>query len=1299
MTSALLMIRSKIVHTEITPPTASPGWPSPGHRIFQRIARRFIIPATAVKCDGFRSAFDIEGNGLHATKLHCIVIVDLDSEQIYQYGPGQIDDALEHLSRAVYLTGHNITGYDLPTLRRLYQWQPQPTCTIVDTMIAARLILPNLDDIDDKVAAMTKTKAGKLRGRYSLEAFGMRFGIAKVGANLTDFSKWTPELQARCVFDAIFTKRLWQFLQPDGYPAEALALEHSVAGICQRITADGAPFAVKAAEQLRRQWIDRRAKLGTQLSQQFPDTNLNSRKQLGALLEARGWVPEERTEKTRQPKITDEVLETIPAIFPEFTGLAEYDILRRRLAQLSDGKKALCRHVDANGKIHGALLHIGTPHSRAKHLEPNLAQVPNPKRGKPFATECRSLFRTDDDWVFVCCDQSGLQDRAFAHHLAEFDGGAYAKAFLNGLDPHWKTAADLDLIAKDTTLDKQNRVHATIRENSKSFRYAFLFGAGQVRAGHIINNAIRAVQAIDAGNGLQRQFFGGAVHPNEAALKRVGKQALDKFIAGTPGLRRLRAELSAHVERYGWLPGLDGRRVPCGAQYTALNYQVTSAEAVLTKRWLVRTFDEINQKFRYGWDGDCVIALWVHDEIACCCRPEIADEIGAIMVKHAKEPGEFYKFKVPLDAAYTVGKSWAGNVDVNIAADSAPSVIETPAIANTEEVEENEEADVSEPDEKITELPWIDVKALFKDPPPAGAAGNGRAWTYPHGERRGGRLIATYLYRNHLGAPHTKVEKRVSSKAKHAQYPQSFYVDGDWVRKKPNGWLKIPYRLPEMLAALAQASSTAIFIPEGEKDCETLAALGLIATTSSEGATNPKSKKGLNWTPELSRWFFGAQRVYILEDNDEPGRNFAREKARALAGIVPDIRIVSFPDVPDSEDVTYWLEHGHTKDELISRCESTPPWQGAGLLDSVRAADVKIEAIDWLWPDRFALGKLGIIAGLPDEGKSALLCYIAGRLTNADLKWPNGEGRPPRHGTALILTSEDAPADTLVPRLIAADAKLERVEIVKMVHDRDIKDGRERERMFSMMDDLGLLRQKIEKIGDVIAILIDPVTAYLGAGKGGVDSFRDTDVRAVLGPLVQLAVDQRIAIIAIMHFNKKIDVTNALLRISNSLAFGGVARHVFAVTKDVVNSRRLMTRAKNNIASEANNKTLAFHFETRQVGKDWRDGRPIEAPFIAWQEGYVDITATEALSAVNENKSPGALDDAKDFLRDILITGGGRAPKTDIEEAAEAEKISDRTLRRAKKALKVKAEKDRSVPEGSWYWVLPDDSADTSAQI
>jgi DNA polymerase I-like protein with 3'-5' exonuclease and polymerase domains len=1274
------------------------------------------VPAAA-KGAGPRIAFDIEADGLlhDATKVHCIVVADLDSDQIDQYGPDQIAAGLDHLARAAYLVGHNVNAFDIPLLRRLYNWQPRSDCKIVDTLIASRVILPAIEDLDDKAAAMGDPKLDGLRGRYSIEAWGARLGIPKVGADIADWSACTPEMQARCVADTLICKELWRFLQVDGYSQKAMALEYRAAAVCEQITAAGVPFDVKAAKQRCRQWEARRAKIGERLQRDFPGVNVNSRKQLGALLESKGWVPAERTAKTRQPKIDDETLETLPALYPEFAGLSEFMILGRRIAQVSTGKEAWCKHVDSDDRIHGAVIHIGTPHSRAKHLTPNIAQTPNPKRAKPFAAECRSLFRTRDDWVFVACDQAGLQDRCFAHFLSQFDEGAYARAFVNGLDPHWKCSIDLGLIASGTKLDKQNKVHAAIREGSKSFRYAFLYGAGAAQAGRIVGNIVRTVMQIDPGNDLHRQFFGDAARPSESKLKQIGTNAIRKFIRGTPGLGRLRERLEEGSRRKGWLPGLDGRRVPVRALYTTLNFLVTSSEAIICKRWLVNVYDELNQKFRYGWTGDVVITLWVHDEIVCCSRPEIADQVGEIMVRNAKEPAEFYNFKVPLEADYKLGKSWAGNLEVPsapiegvISLESQPNPAadgEQPPWTGPAQMPEDKEAaqDSENPDSEhesapedidgviIEDMTHINLNAIKFKP---GATGANRDNPYPHGEQRTGKRTATFLYRDHLGAPHTKVEKRIPRDGGRTQYPQSFWVKGAWVRKKPAGWFKIPYRLPEMLAAFAKNPTTDVFIPEGEKDSETLAALGLIATTSSEGATNPKSKKGSNWTPELNKWFTGVQRVFILEDNDEPGRNFAREKARALTGIVPDIRIVSFPDVPETEDVSYWLQHSHNKDELLARCENASPYGAEHNLEFLHAGEVKMEAIDWLWPGRFALGKLGILAGLPDEGKSTLLCYIAGRLTNPKLAWPNAEGCASKHGTVLLLTCEDSPADTLVPRLAAADADLHRIEIIQMVHDRDIKDGRERRRMFSLAEDLDLLRRKIEKLGDVVAIEIDPVTAYLGTGKNGVDSFRDTDVRAVLGPLVQLADDLRIAVIAIMHFNKKIDVTNALLRISNSLAFGGVARHVFAITKDTANApRRLMSRAKNNIASEENNQTLAFHFETKQVGKDWRDDRPIVAPYVEFEPGYVDVTATEALSAVNENKAPGALDDAKDFLREMLVAGGGRALKADIEEAAEAEKISSATLRRAKTVLKVRAEKERGVPDGKWYWVLPEEEA------
>ena len=333
-------------------------------------------------------------------------------------------------------------------------------------------------------------------------------------------------------------------------------------------------------------------------------------------------------------------------------------------------------------------------------------------------------------------------------------------------------------------------------------------------------------------------------------------------------------------------------------------------------------------------------------------------------------------------------------------------------------------------------------------------------------------------------------------------------------------------------------------------------------------------------------------------------------------------------------------------------------------LDSVRASTVEMEALDWFWLNRFALGKVGLIVGLPDEGKGQFLSYAAAQTTVAG-HWPLDEGQAPL-GNVLLLTAEDDIADTVIPRLAAAGADLARVEIVKMVN------SDARKRMFNIATDLELLRQKILDVGDVRLVLIDPIASYLGVGK--VDSFRGTDVRAVLAPLVDLAGELKVAIIAVMHFNKKVDITNAMLRISDSLAFAAVARHVYGVIDDAENERKLLVRAKNNVAVKSKNQTLAFRFGTREVGIDGKTGKPIWAPHIVFDDSYVDVSAMEAMQAAASSKSPTTRDSAKKFLMNIL--SGGPVLKTEIEEAADANGIAERTLRRAKDELNIIAERE-----------------------
>jgi putative DNA primase/helicase len=346
-------------------------------------------------------------------------------------------------------------------------------------------------------------------------------------------------------------------------------------------------------------------------------------------------------------------------------------------------------------------------------------------------------------------------------------------------------------------------------------------------------------------------------------------------------------------------------------------------------------------------------------------------------------------------------------------------------------------------------------------------------------------------------------------------------------------------------------------------------------------------------------------------------------------------------------------------------------------LESAAASTYQMRSIRWFWPNRFALGKLGLIGGLPDRGKGLITSYmIAMATTGGD--WPCGEGRAIR-GNVLILTAEDDIEDTIIPRFVAARADLPRVHIVKMVR----QDGNRR--MFSLVTDLALMRKKIDEVGDVVLIVIDPMSAYLGVGK--VDAYRATDVRGVLSPLTDMAAEMKLLIIGVMHFNKRADVHNAMLRIADSLAFVAAARHCYVVVDDSQNNRRLFVKAKNNLARDM--AALSYTVETTTVGQDSDTHETIEAPYVEWGSEHVHVSATEAMQAeetATGSSSTGARDTAKKLLTDILATGP--VSKGEIEEAAEANCISTRTLERAKTDLGIVAKK-AGIKEG-WTWQLPE---------
>src|SRR5262249_13174527 len=128
-----------------------------------------------------------------------------------------------------------------------------------------------------------------------------------------------------------------------------------------------------------------------------------------------------------------------------------------------------------------------------------------------------------------------------------------------------------------------------------------------------------------------------------------------------------------------------------------------------------------------------------------------------------------------------------------------------------------------------------------------------------------------------------------------------------------------------------------------------------------------------------------------------------------------------------------------------------------------------------------------------------------------------------------------------------------------------------------------------------------------------------------------------------------------------------------------------LVRAKNNLAKR-DIPALAYGFGVKTVGFDRRLNKDITAPHIVWF-GHADVTASEAMQAATEQRAPSARDDAKRFLAELLANGP--MSSKDIEEAAEANGISRRTLFRVKGELGITARKSSR----KWTWQLPDENS------
>ena len=547
---------------------------------------------------------------------------DLQTKKKRNFLAAQFNEQQEFIDGYDVIIGHNIIDFDIPILERFLKTSFKQH-KIVDTLILSRLFNPQLED------------------GHSLRAWGERLKFPK--GDYDDWTKITPEMIEYCEQDCDVTHKVYEVLTEklDTFGDTSIELEHEVQNVITKQIQHGWLLDQRKCYDLLAELKQRKMEIEDEVHERFkalpvfvkeitpkynkdgslsnvglrffgdnrpciggsfsridwPEFNLGSRQQIGRYLQFFGWVPKQHTEKGNV--IVDEAVLSKVKNIPEASLIAEYLLVQKRMAQIDSWLEG----VEEDGRVHGYVNPIGAVTGRMTHSSPNMAQVP--ASYSPYGGECRSCWITSKGYKLVGVDASGLELRMLAHYMNDAD---YTNEVIHG----------------DIHTANMKAAGLTDRDQAKTFIYAFLYGAGDVKCGSIV---------------------GGS--------KKEGARLKEKFLSNTPALRQLREKVELSSQR-GYLKGIDGRKLIIRSTHASLNTLLQSAGAVIMKKALT-LLDQyaILHNIDYKFVGN------IHDEFQAEVREDQVDNFGWLAVECIKSAGLKFNLRCPLDGEYKTGNNWA----------------------------------------------------------------------------------------------------------------------------------------------------------------------------------------------------------------------------------------------------------------------------------------------------------------------------------------------------------------------------------------------------------------------------------------------------------------------------------------------------------------------------------------------------------------------------------------------------------------------------------------------------------------
>lgn len=478
---------------------------------------------------------------------------------------------------------------------------------------------------------------------------------------------------------------------------------------------------------------------------------------------------------------------------------------------------------------------------------------------------------------------------------------------------------------------------------------------------------------------------------------------------------------------------------------------------------------------------------------------------------------------------------------------------------------------------------------------------------------------------------------------------------GGWIYNR-KGIPPTLYNLPKVLKA------DTVYVAEGEKDADTLSTLDLVGTTSENGAGAGKWRK--EYTEDLR-----GKTVYVLFDNDDIGRAYGEETAKALSGVAKSVKLLNLksvytqlPEHGDISDVTEAAGKEMTLQSLAILAENTPEYEPTdSFLSCFKTLDdFSEEEATWLIPGWIPEGQITLLAADGGIGKTTLWCSILTALSSgtSSILDPLTNTREPR--LVAFLTTEDSVRKKLKKKLREAGANEKNIITPDFLAD---KDGLLRNLKFGSPDMAKFIRHFKPAL-----CVFDPVQGFIPPelNMGSRNAMRDC-----MAPLITLGEECGTTFLVVCHTNKRKGAYGRD-RIADSADLWDISRSVLMAGYTEEQGVRYLSNEKNNYSQLQ--ETLLFNIDdngqAQSVGSSWKRDRE-----------YTQDAAAAKTAPKRE--------DCKEFILNALDEARGSMPSKELEEKAALEGYAFKTVRNAKDELKkdgkIKYLQTGSAKDKTWH--------------